>query len=228
MNGHNASKKIPNADAGHVARLHGFGNAFLVGIMAEAFQNVAVSGGVAAENPAKQGNDPAQPNKIDTPPKGELGFPKVQNQQTSARSQHSDKLIQAGVEVGQISQPVGNCDPIKAFGRKGKRQGVRLDITKAGLSLAAEASLVQHFGREVHSRNCRPLFCQSKSHVASAAADVQSSPPGTNRGPFHQTPFPKPMQPETLQIVHQVIARRNPIKEPLYPLGAARPIFSVV
>ena len=228
MNGHHAPQEIANTNTSQVARSHRFGNAFLIGIVTEAFQNIAVSGVVSAENPAKQRNNPAKPSKIAAPPKSELRFPKVQNQQTSARPQYADKFVQAIVEVWQVSQSIGNGDPIKAFGGKRKRQSVGLDKAKAGLSLAPKAGFGQHVDREIHSRNRCPLPCQSKSHVASAAANIQSQIAGTNRGQFHQTPFPKPMHPKTLQIVHQVVTRRNPIKKPLYPLGAAFSISSII
>ena len=59
----------------------------------------------------------------------------------------------------------------------------------------------------------RAARCHAKGDVAGTTAQIQRTVAGSYGGHFDHAPFPAPVQAETLQVVDQVVTRRNRGKE---------------
>jgi hypothetical protein len=68
---------------------------------------------------------------------------------------------------------------------------------------------VQHRFTEIQSSNFRAELGQAKRNVSSATTDIQCAFAGFYIRDLKQSPFPIAMQPETLQVVDEVVAPRN-------------------
>src|SRR6185436_19656457 len=58
--------------------------------------------------------------------------------------------------------------------------------------------------------------CQREGDVTGSTAEVQRPPAGIDSRHFDHTPFPEPVQAETLNIIQQVVAACDPGKQPVY------------
>ena len=61
---------------------------------------------------------------------------------------------------------------------------------------------------------------QRQREVARAAAEVQRALPGLRAGQLDHAPFPIPVQAKTLEIIDQVVARRDAGEELVHLRGA--------
>ena len=79
---------------------------------------------------------------------------------------------------------------------------------------------VQHPLAEIQGRHVRAVPGQRLGEVARATAEVQRPLPGCRSGQADHAPLPVPVEPEALEVIDQVVTRRDPGKEILHLGGA--------
>jgi len=79
---------------------------------------------------------------------------------------------------------------------------------------------VQHPLAEIQGRHVSAAPGERQREIARATANVQRSLPGLRAGQPDHAPLPIPVQPEALEVIDQVVTRRDPGKEILHLRGA--------
>ena len=78
----------------------------------------------------------------------------------------------------------------------------------------------EHRRAEVESHHFDAMTSECEGDVAGAAAQVERTLTRLGLGKFEKTSLPMAVQPETLQIVNQIVARRNGTEEVIDLCGA--------
>ena len=199
--------------------MHYFFYAVLGGIVFEGFVNVRVGRSVAANEAAEPRDDPFQVTKINPSPRREGGFAKIEHEHFAAGLGEAMHFAQAVFKTGEVTQAEGDCNAIKmVIGQAGFQ---RVAFAKGDGEVAIAAiSLVEHRFAEIEAGDVRAVPRQREGDVAGAAAKVERALARTRIGKGNETLFPAAMEPKTLKIIDEIVARGNGVKEVAHALSA--------
>ena len=222
VDAHDAAQEIFNADvlAAQVAK-H-FGNAFLRGVFLEGFQDVGVGGGVAAEDSAEERDEKAEVGEVGRAPRCEARFAEIEDEKFAARFEDAKHFDEAGVEVSEISEAVADGEDIESVRSERKVEGVGFEESQslAPMIDRALARNGKHGSAEFASSDFGAGIGEGEGDIAGAAAKVECFLAGLNLREFNEPAFPIAVKAEALQIVDEVVARRDGGEEIVDALGA--------
>ncbi len=219
VDGHCAAQQIDDAHIHQFEFAHFGRDGRLRRIVFQRFEDVGVGVRVAAKNPAQQRHRAFQMGKINPAPKGICRFAEILHHQPSARPDHTAHFFQTFFPVRQISQTVTDGDNIERC--IGKWNLLRVTLNKNRISgpgfrvrdFVPRFGNFEHLGVEIEAGDFRAAPPQGEGDVAGAAAQIERVITGLNGGELDNAAFPAPVQPETLQVVEQIVAPRNGSEE---------------
>src|SRR5262245_29364845 len=188
---------------------------FLIGEATDALDEIAVGGAVAGDEPAESGYGIEGIGVIEPVEQGQLDGGKLKTEEAPAGLQHAKGFLERSLKMGEVPHAEGDGVGIEA--RSGEGQGFGIAAHEAEPCIACPPpSGLDHLGADVadRGRGARARgFEDAKGHVAGATGDVEK---GERRGAFgrgepgDEVVFPQPVQAARHQIVHQIVARRDP------------------
>ena len=208
MQGHHPAGEVVIVHMTKTAFLHQGLEAFLVGMHADRFGQVAVAVGIAGHQLAHVRQDvEAVPVVGFFQRLGHLG--KLQHQQLSTGLEHPAHLGQGHILVGHVAQAEGHADQVEMVVREREffgvahQRGQRKAMVEQAVAAGAEHGLVDV---GVHHAAAGPhLSGKGHGQIARAASDVEHLIALFEVGHLHGIRFPDAVQPHRHQVVHDVV-----------------------
>ena len=142
---------------------------------------------------------------------GRIGPVEIEHHGPASGAQHPVQLGQARAGICQVAQSVGHGCSIGPVGRQSGGQGIPLEPAHGQPGLGTRPTPGQNQGGrrriQPHHLPARPQGRgQQQGEIPRAAAKINEPLPRSGGQPGKHQPFPVAMQPETEQIVEQVVA----------------------
>ena len=198
---------------------HRFFHTILGGVIFEGLVDVGVGWRITANKTAEPWDNPLQVLKINPSPRREAGFAEIEHEHFAAGLGEAMHFAQAVFKTGEIAQTKGNGDTIKMIIGQAGFQRVAFAKGDGEIAIAADG-LVEHRFAEIEADYVRAIPREGESDVAGAAAKIESALVGAGISKGNEAFFPVPMEAEALQIVDEIVAGGNGVKEVAHTLGA--------
>jgi len=228
VDGHDAAEEVVGLDVLAAVLGEEAGDALLGGVVIEGVEDVAVGGGVAAEEEAEEGDDEAEVGEVEGAPEGVGGFAEVEDEEAAAGLEDAKEFGEAGFEVGEVAEAVGDGDEGEGVVVEGEAQGIGAAELGSGRGGAVGwvvgwgvlRSLGEHFGAEIAAGHGGSGAGEAEGDVAGAAADIEGGFGGADGGEADEAVFPEAVEAEGLEVVDEVVAGSDAGEEAL-DLGGA-------
>lgn len=217
MDAHNASEQIEDFHFFTTESTQNCTDTVLCGIAAERIENIAVGSCVSAEDQTEERNDQAKIPEINRAPKKIARFAEIENEDATARLENAEQFGDSFLEIGEISETVTDRHNIESGCAEGKIESICLQVRNGRLTIPCHG---EHGPAEIASHRSSASHGERMRDITGATANIQSKFVWLNGGDAQQAKFPKTVQAETLEIVDEIVAGGNTIKEQTHAGGA--------
>jgi len=112
-------------------------------------------------------------------------------------------FAETGVEVGEITEAVGNGDGVEVVVGLGRIECVALDVLDFGRALVT--GYLKHGFAEVDGSDLCATGGKAAGDIAGAAAEVEGALTGLDVGQLDEAAFPAVVESEALEVVDAVV-----------------------
>ncbi len=225
MQGDNPAREDAPAHPAEAGRAHGRRQRFAVGEARDALGEVAVGVRVAGHQRAEPGQHAEGVALVEGPERRRLDMRELQAEEAPARLQHPAHLGKRPFAAGDVAQAEG--DGHRVLAHVGEGQGLGVGHGPADIEAApVERPVAPGHGHvlvDIDDDGLRALRGGGGGNVPGAAGDVQERHAGARPQRADQRRLPEPVDAETHQVVHQVVAGRHAVEHPAHKPGLVPP-----